>query len=547
MLNFAYKAARRPLIVCILMLAAACGGSGDGAPSGGSNPPPPPTGGGSNPTWTSGVYAPASQFKDRCQTVRTGVDLEGNPFPDMAGSTVYENFWLRSWTNETYLWNDEVVDRNPANYNNRLQYFDLLRTTALTPSGAEKDQFHFSQPTEDFLRERNSAPTAGYGAVFFANSATPPRDFRVAFTEAGTPASETIMGLPNLVRGARILEVDGVDLVYANTDAEIEILNDGLFPRTAGEMHNFVVQDPGSATSRAISMISEDIVTSSVNGAEIVNTGTGDVGYILVSTFSPFASEEQIMDAIDGMAAAGVSDLVVDLRYNGGGLLAVASQLAYMIAGPGPTTGKTFEELRFNDDANGVNPITGATDNAAPFFSTALGFSIADGTPLPSLNLSRVFILSTADTCSASESIINALRGVDIEVVLIGERTCGKPYGFYPQDNCGETYFTIQFQGVNDKGFGDYADGFVPTNSSSSYGVRIPGCAVADDLNHPLGDPAEALFAAALEYRATGNCPSPSAVSPGITASAAAVQETPVLLTRGLDVMRQNRDMRMPE
>lgn len=104
-------------------------------------------------------------------------------------------------------------------------------------------------------------------------------------------------------------------------------------------------------------------------------------------------------------------------------------------------------------------------------------------------------VLASSGTCSASESVINALRGIDVEVSLVGGATCGKPYGFLPQDNCGTTYFAIQFEGVNAKGFGDYADGFAPT------------CAVADDFTRPLGDPAEARFAAALAYLSSGTCP----------------------------------------
>ncbi len=67
-----------------------------------------------------------------------------------------------------------------------------------------------------------------------------------------------------------------------------------------------------------------------------------------------------------------------------------------------------------------------------------------------------MFVLTGPNTCSASESIINALQGVDVEVIQIGSTTCGKPYGFYPQDNCGTTYFSVEFKGVNAKGFGDY-------------------------------------------------------------------------------------------
>ena len=69
---------------------------------------------------------------------------------------------------------------------------------------------------------------------------------------------------------------------------------------------------------------------------------------------------------------------------------------------------------------------------------------------MPTLNLTRVYVLTTADTCSASESIINGLKGAGVTVNQIGVTTCGKPYGFYPQDNCGTTYFSIEFRGVNE-------------------------------------------------------------------------------------------------
>ena len=77
-------------------------------------------------------------------------------------------------------------------------------------------------------------------------------------------------------------------------------------------------------------------------------------------------------------------------------------------------------------------------------------------------------------------------------MIQIGSTTCGKPYGFYDFDNCGTTYFSIQFRGVNAKNFGDYTDGFSPQNSTGSARVRcIPGCSVADDFSHALGDPNE--------------------------------------------------------
>jgi carboxyl-terminal processing protease len=95
-------------------------------------------------------------------------------------------------------------------------------------------------------------------------------------------------------------------------------------------------------------------------------------------------------------------------------------------------------------------------------------------------------------------------------VIQVGSTTCGKPYGFTPEDNCGTTYFSIQFKGVNAIGFGDYPDGFSPANTVGASGTPVPGCSVADDFTHALGDPSEARFAAALGYRATSSCPAPS-------------------------------------
>jgi len=192
-------------------------------------------------------------------------------------------------------------------------------------------------------------------------------------------------------------------------------------------------------------------------------------------------------------------------------LLYIANEVAAMIAGPAAASGRVFEELQFNDKHPGRDPVRNVPLEP-DFFRTV---SIEAGTPnagreLPALNLNRVFILSGPGTCSASESIINGLRGIDVDVVLIGETTCGKPYGFYPFDNCGTTYFTVQFRGVNAKNFGDYADGFSPGNLTATAGESIPGCSVADDFTRQLGDPQEARFAAALQYINDGSCPAPS-------------------------------------
>ena len=205
------------------------------------------------------------------------------------------------------------------------------------------------------------------------------------------------------------------------------------------------------------------------------------------------------------MRDSDVTDLILDLRYNRGGYLYLANQISYMIAGAG-VSGKTFSSLEFNKKNPGVNPVTGGAVSPDPFLTTTTENASPAGAALPTLELSgqRVFVLTTNSTCSASEAIINGLRGVDIEVIQFGSTTCGKPYGFYPQDNCGTTYFTTQFRSVNAAGFGDYPDGFSPANSNeTTVGVTLPGCQAVDDFS-PLGEITEPMLAAALAYRENG-------------------------------------------
>ncbi len=188
-----------------------------------------------------------------------------------------------------------------------------------------------------------------------------------------------------------------------------------------------------------------------------------------------------------------------------------------MIAGPVPTAGMTFNESIFNDKHPVTNPVTGQPLAPKQFHDEAIGapFNGTAGEPLPTLDLPRVFVLTGFGTASASELIMNSLRGVDVEVIQIGSTTCGKPYGFYPTDNCGTTYFTIQFRASNAKGFGDYSDGFSPANTAGVQGVPVPGCSVADDFGAQLGDPTEGRFAVALQYRDTQTCPAASGVAAG--------------------------------
>lgn len=441
----------------------------------------------SDAVWKAGAFQSAEVFADQCARPRSGTDPStGSPFPDQQGSGLDERNFLRAWSNDIYLWYDEIVDRDPVNYDT-LEYFDLLKTEALTASGNPKDNFHFAMTTDEWQSLSQSGVSVGYGATWALIKSTRPRELIVAYVEPGSPADNA-----GLARGARVLEIDGADLVHGD---DTDTLNAGLSPAAAGETHDFRIRDLDNS-ERDVSLSATAVTSTPVSN--VTTLANGEVGYILFNDHIATA-EEGLIGAVEQLQ--GIQDLVLDVRYNGGGYLAIASQLAYMIAGPAHVDSQEFETLAYNDKHSRQNaPI--------PFYSETVGLSsLPEGQSLPTLNLPRVFVLTGPDTCSASESLINGLRGVDVEVIQIGSTTCGKPYGFYPEDNCGSTYFTIQFKGENAKGFGDYPDGFSPQNAVGGVGEQIPGCSVPDDYTRQLGDPSEARLAAALHYRSSPNEP----------------------------------------
>ncbi len=446
----------------------------------------------------SGDHPPSQDYAGKCETPRTGIDpITSKGYPDTPGSLDDERTWVRSWIDEYYLWYREVPDVDPSSYPTAVDYFDVLKTPATTSTGHPKDKFHFIYPTDVWENLSQSGVEAGYGVTWAVIAPSPPRRVVVAYTEPSSGPG----GPPPVARGAEVLMVDGVDVVNGD---DYMALNAGLFPNAAGESHTFVVQDVGATTTRTVTMMSADVTGQPVQ--DVTTVANGAVGYMLFNDHIATA-EGELVTAIGQLQAAGVTDLVLDMRYNGGGYLAIASELGYMIAGPS-TTGKTFELETFNDKYPTTDPISGQPLTPTPFYDTT-NFAPTSA-PLPHLDLARVFVLTGPGTCSASEAVMNGLEGAGVQVIQIGSATCGKPYGFYPQDNCGTTYFSIQFKGVNNQGFGDYTDGFSTDGSTSAH---LDGCAVPDDFTHALGDPAEGRLAAALAYRDSGTCPAAAAAA----------------------------------
>jgi carboxyl-terminal processing protease len=475
---------RAALALAAAALLASCGG-GDSAEEG----PPPPVNVGPFPGGGSGLPA-SSTLAQQCSSQ--------NPLAPVNRRTATldtERRWVRSYMGEAYLWYREIPDVSTADplFNTASvpesldNYFQALKTRATTASGKRKDEFSFTFPTAEWEALSGSGIVAGFGAEWIVGSPTPPRNVRIAYVEPGTPAANN-----GLARGNSIVSINGFS-IDDTSDAGLAVLNEALFSPVNGRSYTFVVST--GAAQRSVTLSAQQITKTPVQNVGTIATPSGSVGYM---TFNDhiLPAEGQLVSAFGTLAAANVSDLVLDLRYNGGGFIYIASQVGYMIAGATRTNNKVFERFQFSDrranDSNDPN-------NRTPFFNTASGFdntNTTENAALPTLNLGRVYVLASPSTCSASESIVNGLRGIGVEVVLVGGTTCGKPYGFTAKDNCGISYFPIEFQGVNDAGFGDFADGFAPTAT----------CTVADDLSRPLGDRNEGMLAAALQHRVSGSC-----------------------------------------
>jgi C-terminal processing protease CtpA/Prc len=396
-----------------------------------------------------------------------------------------EKNWVRSHLDDVYLWYRDIVNVNAASYATPADYFSALLVRA-------KDRFSFTESQAVIDAYFQTGEVVGYGANYVRAS---DGRLRISYSEPGSPAQ-----LQGVDRGAQIVAINGTpegQLARASFLA-------ALYPASRGETNTFEVLDAGATVSRQVTLQAVSVVGTPVQKNQVLTLANGKkVGYLLFndhidSAEAPFAS------AMAQFAQAGIDDLVLDVRYNGGGYLYIASEVGYMIGGT-PVAGKTFEKLNFNDKhpEKSNDPA-----NTMPFYD-----GDSNGKALPALGLKRVFVLTGPGTCSASESIINGLKPF-VEVITIGGATCGKPYGFIQKNNCGTAYFAIEFEGVNSAGKGGYVNGFAPS------------CSAADDLEHGFGDSNERLLKTALAYQSAGACPA-SAVTQAAALQASRAEPLP--------------------
>lgn len=466
---------RLSLLTASIMLIASCGG-------GGSN---------------EGNVTNKGSLNDGGQCAAENPHVQVGEKGYRTGSIDKEKSWIRATFETSYLWYAEVptVDRSAALYSDASSseafmdslnhYFQALKVT-------NKDRFSFMETSSVIDNLFQSGIVFGDGIEWAFISTKIPRVLRVISVQAGSPAEKA-----GIQRGDTLTAINGIS-IDSNDATEIDTLNEALFSQTEAT-YAYTFTRKGVALAPVSVKKVSNLVTDPVPLSKVLTVNNKKIGYVVFNDHIGTA-EAKLAQTITDFKQQQVDEVVLDMRYNGGGSLYIASELAYMLTGKARTSNKTFAHLNYNDKRQAETAA-----NAFPFYDTDI-----NDNALPSLNLSRVYVLTSDSTCSASEAVINGLRGVNVDVQTIGSTTCGKPYGFSGKSNCGISYFPIEFYITNDKNWGDYASGLPAT------------CAAKDDFEHALGDPNEGQLSAALTKITTGSC---------AAASMTAQQETPATPT----------------
>jgi len=345
------------------------------------------------------------------------------------------------------------------------------------------------------------------------NTAT---DLRIEYVYAGSPA-----GLAGVQRSDEITSINGNTNIsydgpgYGNS-TNLDFVSNAIYESSAITL-NMTRTD---GTTYSVNLTTASYNVNPVLKDTIITTSNNHVvGYIVFNSFVSDAVADPILDPIfANFAAQGVTDVVVDLRYNGGGYVATAEHLDDLIV-PAAKSGTLMYNTYYNSNlVSGKDPLLGNQwRSGSPDYNYGqLNYSVAANatnfTKAGSLAVPRVFFIMTGQTASASELTINNLRP-EMDVEFIGEISYGKPVGFFDIDINKYIMYTPEFSVENSAGQGGYYQGFNP--GATGY----PGYFAYDDLSKNWGDPTEGLFAAALSDVTTGTYSVPNKVVQSLSES----------------------------
>ena len=395
--------------------------------------------------------------------------------------------WVRGQIDEWYLFPD-LIDQTvtKTNFGSVQGYIDAL----VAPARAQNRDRFFTYITS--IREENalinSGSNAGFGIRLIYNESAQTVFVAEAFENAPAFAE-------GIDRGTQILEIGGQSVSALMSSGGSQAVVNALGPNDAGVTRSLRIRQPNGSES-TVTITKAEFSLDPVSdryGAKILDNGGTKVGYINLRTFIIDNAAQQLRDAFGVFRAEGVTQIVLDFRYNGGGLVSVAEVLGDLLADN--RTGQVFSRTLYRSSKSAFN-------ETRPF-----------GAEPQAIAATKIAVIGTRGTASASELVANAfIPYLGDNIALVGSNTFGKPVGQIARDRsaCDDRLRVVAFRSVNANDQGGYYSGLA--------GVMPRTCAAADDILTPLGDPGEASIAAALDFLAGRSC-SAIGAAPGTTAS----------------------------
>ncbi len=376
------------------------------------------------------------------------------PYTPRSCSIEDQNRFIYKLMTDVYYWYDKVPnDIDVSTFNSPEELLDNLKYSQL-------DKWSYITTKESYANWYEEGKYIGVGIYLIYDQN---KKLRIAYVYPDSPADKA-----GLKRGDILLAINN------KTIEEIEQNN--LWNTIFGvdEVGIKVILKIQKITNEIEEIqLTKDVVTiQPVYLSKVFNINDKKIGYIVLLTFIKPAYDA-LKSAFYEFKLEGVEELILDLRYNRGGRLYIAQELASLISGE--TEDNVFITFCYNDKYSSYN--------------WSYNFKRME----ESLHLSRVVVLTSSSTCSASESIINGLKPYII-VITIGSRTCGKPVGMYSYEFCDKVINPIIFEMKNAQEEGGYFNGIPAT------------CPAIDNLTVELGNKTENMLKEAIYYIENEEC-----------------------------------------
>ena len=404
-----------------------------------------------------------------------------SPSPTPTSSTcslANRQAWARDVLEEWYLFPD-LLDQSvrASDYADVQSYVDALVAPARAQSKDRGFTYLTSIEEEDAYYESGS--TAGIGALLVIDEMG-----RLMVREAYENAAAYAAGMD---RGTEILAIGTTSSNLVDVAAmDYNELVEALGPSESGVSRVFRFRPVsgagyGPVQTATITKTDFDIQPLSPRyGSTIVDTGAGKYGYINLRTFIEPA-EQPLRDAFAAFGAQGIDKVIVDVRYNGGGLIRTSQVLSELLNAS--HVGEEYSTLELRPSK--------ASQNDTYYFRRQDG----------AINAMKVAFIGTSNSASASEMIMNAqIPYSGANTALIGENTYGKPVGQYAFDleECDDRLRAVTFRTVNAAGNADYYTGMASTMPNA--------CLAYDELTDMLGNPVEEMTMSAASFLESGYC-----------------------------------------